>query len=75
MGSLKKVVLFFIWGMLHIGSAQEDEAVLWTPARKLSWSDFKGRPSANSSAAAVTASGITYSFSAQGTNDKMELDF
>ncbi|MCM4165238.1 DUF922 domain-containing protein [Arenibacter sp. A80] len=61
--------------MLHMAYAQEDEVVLWTPERKLSWSDFKGRPSANSGAAAITASGITYSFSAQGTNDKMVLDF
>lgn len=58
-----------------MGHGQEEEVILWTPARKLSWSDFKGRPSTNSSAAAITASGITYSFSAQGTHDKMELDF
>ncbi|MEZ4969083.1 MAG: DUF922 domain-containing protein [Flavobacteriaceae bacterium] len=75
MGPLKKVVLLFIWGMLHMGHGQEEEVILWTPARKLSWSDFKGRPSVNSSAAAITASGITYNFSAQGTHDKMELDF
>ncbi len=75
MGPLKKVVLLFIWGMLHMGHGQEEEVILWTPARKLSWSDFKGRPSANSGAAAITASGITYSFSAQGTHDMMELDF
>ena len=75
MGTLKKVVWLFIWLMLHLGYGQEDEVILWTPARKLAWSDFKGKPSNISSAAAITASGITYSFSAQGTKDRMELDF
>ena len=75
MGTLKKVVWLFIWLMVHLGYGQEDEVVLWTPSRKLTWSDFKGRPSNISNAAAITASGITYSFSAQGTKDRMELDF
>ena len=75
MGTLTKVVWLLIWLMSHLGYAQEDELILWTPERKLSWSDFKGRPSGISSAAAITASGISYSFSAQGTKDAMELDF
>ena len=75
MGALKKVVWLLIGLMLHLGYGQEDEVVLWTPTKKLAWSDFKGKPSNISSAAAITASGITYSFSAQGTKDRMELDF
>jgi hypothetical protein len=61
--------------MLQMGYGQEDQVILWSPTKKLTWSDFKGRPSNISGAAAITASGISYSFSAQGTKDKMELDF
>lgn len=73
--TLRKSVWLLIWLVLHLGYGQEDEVILWTPDRKLSWTDFKGRPSNISSAAATTASGITYSFSAQGTREVMELDF
>jgi len=61
--------------MLYSGYGQGGEAVLWVPGKKLTWADFKGKPSTISNAAAITASGISYSFSAQGTKDKMELDF
>ncbi|MEQ8220161.1 MAG: DUF922 domain-containing protein [Arenibacter sp.] len=72
---MKKVVWLLIGLMLHLGYGQAEEVVLWTPTGKLEWSDFKGKPSNISNAAAITASGITYSFSAQGTKDRMELDF
>lgn len=75
MGALKKIVWLFIWLFLNLGFGQEEEMVLWTPSKKLSWADFKGKPSNISNAAAITASGISYSFSAQGTKDRMELDF
>ena len=67
--------MLFIWLMLNLGYGQEEGVVLWTPNKKLAWSDFKGKPSNISNAAAITASGISYNFSAQGTKDKMELDF
>ena len=41
------------------------EEMLWTPNRKLSWADFKAKPQNNSDAAATTASGISYGFSAE----------
>ena len=75
MGTLKKVVWLFVWLLVHLGYGQKDELVLWTPGKKLTWSDFKGKPAKISNAAAITASGITYSFSAQGTKDRMELNF
>lgn len=61
--------------MLNLGFAQKEEVVEWQPGKKLTWANFKGRPSNISNAAAITASGISYSFSALGTADKMELDF
>lgn len=35
----------------------------WQEHRKLIWTDFKGEPDVNSNAAAVTASGISFSYS------------
>lgn len=35
----------------------------WNENRQLIWEDFKGEPDENSNAAAVTASGITFSYS------------
>lgn len=35
----------------------------WNENRQLKWEDFKGEPDENSNAAAVTASGITFSYS------------
>tara|TARA_R110002049_G_scaffold40547_3_gene123301 strand:- start:1479 stop:2009 length:531 start_codon:yes stop_codon:yes gene_type:complete len=75
LGTLKSITVLVLCLILNLGFGQEDEVLPWSFGKKLSWADFKGRPSAISNAAAITASGITYSFSAQGTADKMELDF
>ncbi|WP_240729799.1 DUF922 domain-containing protein [Flavobacterium sp. ASW18X] len=46
-------------------SAQDKEAgVPWQSKQKLSWSDFKGKIPKDAAAAATTASGITYNYSA-----------
>ncbi|MBD0778990.1 DUF922 domain-containing protein [Maribacter sp. ANRC-HE7] len=60
---------------MGIGRAQEYETIAWSPVRKLVWEDFKGEVPENNRAAAVTASGITYQFSTQGTKVGMEIDF
>jgi hypothetical protein len=55
-------------------SAQE-EVIPWSSVKKLTWQDFKGTPKANSSAAAITASGISYEFSATMQGDKVYVDY
>lgn len=60
---------------IGLGHAQGYEAIAWSPVRKLAWKDFKGVVPKNDRAAAVTASGITYQFSSQGTKDTMDIDF
>ncbi|GAA4974810.1 DUF922 domain-containing protein [Algibacter aquimarinus] len=48
---------------------QKDEPVLsWNESYKLTWADFRGLPNNQVSAAAVTASGITFGFSVRETN-------
>ena len=51
------------------------EEVLWRPDLKLTWEDFKGTVPAGSTAAATTASGISYDFSTEYTGDKMHVNF
>jgi len=46
------------------------EEIKWVESRRLQWSDFKGQPDYNSDAAAVTASGISFSYSVKKSNTK-----
>lgn len=62
-----------LWGA-GFQPAQEDATIQWTREYRLSWSDFKGKPT-NTRAAAVTASGITYQFSSMSKGDEVILDF
>ncbi|WP_323788762.1 DUF922 domain-containing protein [Psychroserpens sp.] len=52
-------------------SGTDGETIAWTEANKLTWSDFKGPKHNESDAAAVTASGITFSYSVSKTNDRI----
>lgn len=45
--------------------------MIWSENRKLSWSDFKSQPSANSDAVALTASGITFAYSVQTSGQRI----
>lgn len=55
--------------------AQENDTIPWEAGYKLSWEDFKAMPPANSSAAATTASGITYQFSTTYNDNQIILDY
>ncbi|MBO0592297.1 DUF922 domain-containing protein [Cellulophaga sp. E16_2] len=74
MGFIRIIPFFFVLFILPL-SAQEEEIILWDANTKLSWADFKGEPT-NTRAAAVTASGLTYSFSTLRKNDAVvEVNF
>jgi hypothetical protein len=55
-------------------ATSEDVTISWSDSTKLSWSDFKGAVDLNTDAVAVTASGITFSFSVSQSNGKF-VDF
>tara|TARA_R110002167_G_scaffold359094_2_gene575521 strand:+ start:238 stop:738 length:501 start_codon:yes stop_codon:yes gene_type:complete len=55
-------------------SAQEEEVIPWSHEARLSWADFKGKPT-NTRAAAVTSSGITYRFSSVSKGDEVVLEY
>ena len=59
----------------YISSVQCQEEVLWKPDFRLSWNDFKGSVPENSSAAATTASGISYNFSTYYEGKEIKIDF
>ncbi|MDX1470837.1 MAG: DUF922 domain-containing protein [Flavobacteriaceae bacterium] len=48
-----------------------DEPISWKNDLQLTWDDFKGEAKLESGAVAVTASGITFSYSVKRTNDRI----
>lgn len=48
-----------------------DVAIEWNEALKLDWTYFKGPPDLETEAAAITASGITFGYSVQKTDDRV----
>jgi len=52
------IVFFLLFGEIH-----EPPVITWNELYQLSWKDFKGKPFTNSSAVAVTASGISFEYS------------
>lgn len=74
MDTLRYILVFLV--AMGTGYAQDDdEAIPWSPNRKLTWADFKGEAPVTDRAAATTASGITYQFATTGTRDKMDIDY
>jgi len=61
--------------ILCFAKLQAQDEITWTSNQKLKWSDFKGDMPAGSSAAATTASGISYDFSTFYKNDKLKTNF
>ncbi len=63
-----KLLLICLGFFLFDGDATE---LSWSEAYKLTWEDFQGTPDQNSEAVAVTASGITFSYSIKKTKTKV----
>jgi len=58
------------------GFSQEiEEGVLWNDSLRLTWSDFKGKVPPAAVPAATTASGISYSYSANLLHHEVKLDY
>lgn len=75
MSLLKKTVLFVFFCSSFCAFSQDYDTIPWAQERKLSWKDFKGKPKPGSKTAAITASGITYSFSSLARGNEVEVDF
>jgi len=58
---LPRLLIIFLFFLKPVLS--EEVTISWSDSKKLNWSDFKGKIDHNTDAVAVTASGITFSFS------------
>lgn len=63
--------LFLILTLFLNSSGTDGETIVWTEANKLTWDDFQGAKHSESDAAAVTASGITFSYSVRKTDGRI----
>lgn len=75
MGALNYTLVLLLIAFTGMQPNQDDETIAWSSDRRLSWDDFRGKVPLNARAAAITASGITYSFSTSGTKDAIMVDF
>ncbi|MCB0381793.1 MAG: hypothetical protein KDD05_00375 [Psychroserpens sp.] len=64
-----RFILLFLLFVFHLPT--DGETISWKENNKLTWSDFKGQIEVDSDAAAVTASGITFSYSIRKTDNRI----
>ena len=74
MGKLISIGCVFLLGFLGFGQEIE-EGVLWSADKRLTWADFKGKIPPAAVPAATTASGISYSYTANLIHHEVSLDF
>jgi hypothetical protein len=58
----------------NLSSAQEGK-IYWNSKKDLTWGDFKAQPNNKSSYAAMTFSGMSYTFSAEVINNEVEVKY
>ena len=75
MGFVKKLRLALFFALCVITSGHGQEEIAWKSDVLLKWDDFKGPVPVGSSAAATTASGISYDFSTFYKGDELKIDF
>lgn len=75
MGVINTILSLAILAVTWPCKGQEETSIPWDANRKLSWSDFRARPAEDEWAAATTASGISYEFSALENGQGYELEF
>jgi len=73
-GTLRTSIFILFACISAFGFSQEAETIPWSADRKLQWSDFKGSYFKTEWAAATTASGISYAFSATEQNGQQFLE-
>ncbi|MEH6514326.1 DUF922 domain-containing protein [Maribacter arcticus] len=76
MGFIDKTYLVFSLLILFtVTLVQSQEEVEWSPNFRFTWADFKGLAPITSSAAATTASGISYNFSTSYENNELKVEY
>ena len=75
MGVLRYFFILFCFAGFAQNGGHLDDQIIWNKARKLTWNDFKGEAPSDTPVAALTASGISYSFSSVQRGDEMEINY
>ncbi len=65
---LRFLLIFSLFFVFKSDTIQE---LSWTENYKLTWEDFKGKPNQETDAVAITASGLTFSYSINKTPQKV----
>ena len=74
MGRITTIACVLLLGFLGWGQEIE-EGVPWSKEDRLTWSDFRGKVPPAAVPAATTASGISYSYTANLIHHEVHLDF
>ena len=75
MGIVRYLLLFFLFTSYAQQVEPDEGRIVWDPDRRLTWADFQGDPPRSSPVAALTASGISYSFSSMQRGNEMVIDY
>ncbi len=74
MDAIKPIIILVYFLFALLAPLQEPDGIHWRADQRLAWKDFKGDPT-NTKAAAVTSSGISYSFSSMVRGDEVKVDY
>lgn len=70
-----KFLLTILVCLFMVPTIGDEVKMQWNENRQLTWDDFKGVPNAGDDFVASTNSGISFSFSYQTRNGKMNMDY
>lgn len=62
---------FLIACLLSVSLFQDSPTISWDLENRLEWTDFKGAPKPSNNSVAVTASGITFSYSTKKSDTRL----
>ncbi|MEP1489245.1 MAG: DUF922 domain-containing protein [Algibacter sp.] len=68
------MIKFFLAICCFLCVPKDSSVMSWTESYKLTWEDFKGEPNYNFNSVAITASGISFSYSIKENNNSV-VDF
>ncbi|MFS4482858.1 DUF922 domain-containing protein [Hyunsoonleella sp. 2307UL5-6] len=67
---MPKIIVIVVF-LVFFFKYDKEPTIPWSANYKLTWDDFKAKPSNNSSAVATTASGITFGFSVKQSDTRV----
>ena len=72
---MKFLIALLVSFYIFLPSEGDKEKIAWQETRRLSWTDFKGKPRTGANFVASTNSGMSFSFSYTEKNEKRTMDY